>query len=297
MKSAGIPVRPEDRSLTDVIRLANPFSIPAFFQVIAAHPLFRPGMFSIVITGVLLLFWGTGNTTAELLLTSLFLVGVQALIINELGGRPVRIHTMLRCGVLCVTLGMVFFLIANWMIEGRFTFTVNGEHFFPDALNMFLAVALLEELTKGIPVIFIGLRYAKKNATLLTPISAMVLAGASAAAFSYLENMMVYVNSYSPQIDDLVTMIVRVSLHMSGHISYSCIFGFFIGLCFQYRNFLLMLPGLFIAALLHSLWNTFLIHFWPAAFAVAVISLFLLVACIIRARQLEFQPKPLLSME
>lgn len=260
-----------------------------------AHPLFRPGIFATFTGCLAALCYYYGSPAENIVVAGVFLGGVQALIMNELAARPVKIRTMLLAGVMCLTVGMVFFIILDAIIYSVYPEVADGRLFFRDTLNMFISVAVIEELTKALPVFWIGFYFARKKARLLTPLSAMVLASASGASFAVLEHLIAYMDCSAPTVSQVVNLVTRVSLQLTGHITYSCIFGFFIGLAFQYQNLVLAFPGLLLASLVHSLWNSLLMHFLPGALILAFVCLFILVAFVIRARRMEFEEKPLLA--
>jgi len=284
-----------DRSTIEILKSSNPFSAFANFGVIAAHPLFRPGIFAIISTCFACICYASGSMSTNIVIAGIFLGGVQALIMNELAARPVRIRTMLLAGIMCLTVGMIFFFILDAIVYSIYPEVADGRLFFRDTLNMFISVAVIEELAKALPVFWIGLYFARKKARLLTPLSAMVLASASGASFAVLEHLVAYMDCSAPTVSQMVNLVTRVSLQLTGHITYSCIFGFFIGLAFQYQNLVLAFPGLLLASLVHSLWNSLLLHFIPGALILAFVCLFILVAFLIKARRMEFEDRPLLS--
>lgn len=284
-----------DRSTFEILSKANPFAAFANFGAIVAHPLFRPGIFAIISACFACICYASGSMSTNIVIAGIFLGGVQALIMNELAARPVKIRTMLLAGVMCLTVGMIFFFILDAIVYSIYPEVADGRQFFRDTLNMFISVAVIEELTKALPVFWIGFYFARKKARLLTPLSAMVLASASGASFAVLEHLVAYMDCSAPSVAQVVNLITRVSLQLTGHITYSCIFGFFIGLAFQYQNLVLAFPGLLLASLLHSLWNSLLMHFMPGALVLAFACLFILVACVIKARRLEYEEKPLLA--
>jgi hypothetical protein len=158
-------------------------------------------------------------------------------------------------------------------------------------MGQFIGAGLAEELVKAIPILIglgITLRAHGPMSPLMElirvrgPLDGILFGVAAGAAFTFIETLF-----YVDRVGFLL-LFPRV-ITFSGHMAYSGIFGYFIGLAAirPAKWWQLILVGWCVAAVLHGLWN--------ASSAMGMLALsagvafICFVACILKARQLEGQ--------
>jgi len=205
-----------------------------------------------------------------------------------------------------------FFFIFRSVLPG-YDSLVNSGNFFGTFVGMFFAAGLMEELWKATPCL-IGAAltiYAARLRTHLPatvfdflrvrgPLDAMLMGLAGGATFIFWETTAQYVIgevARASQKGDLgaafgsglMLLMPRVIGGIAGHMGYSGIFCYFIGLAVirPKHKWKLLLIGWLASSLLHALWNS-VSHIWlDLWYVVAAVTVVVLVACLLKARQLE----------
>ncbi|KAA2234957.1 PrsW family intramembrane metalloprotease [Salinarimonas soli] len=182
--------------------------------------------------------------------------------------------------------------------------------------SMFFGAGLPEELFKALPL-FLGIGIALwlqarpaapgmrgrilDGLAVRTPLDGVLVGLACGAAFIAMETFFEYYTNQIQRVSratssdslgflfGLQLLIPRTLQSLSGHMGWSAIMGYFVGLAFARRRMLvpLILGGWLAASLVHGLWNS-VGHVSPVLYyAVAVFGFVLFLACLMKAKQLE----------
>jgi RsiW-degrading membrane proteinase PrsW (M82 family) len=170
-----------------------------------------------------------------------------------------------------------------------------------------IAPALTEEPAKALPVAliwFIGRRLRparERKYGVREPLDGIILAAASATAFAFVETMLEYMPKYGAEVGP-----PRLLLNIYGHIAFSSMFGYYVGLAALHhhkpkRVVGALIFGLFLAGMLHDLWdapglvpwllpdnlvgNLILAPLWQIVICIA--SLVMLAAMILKGREVS----------
>ena len=131
-------------------------------------------------------------------------------------------------------------------------------------LGYTLGVGVPEELFKAVPM-FVAMAITlqgsepwRTRCKVGEPLDGVLIGAASAAGFIYAETLGQYVQMRPDALTQLELVIPRVIDAITGHIAYSAIFGYYLGLAMRYpaQRTRLMLTGLLIAAVLHGTWDS-----------------------------------------
>jgi RsiW-degrading membrane proteinase PrsW (M82 family) len=169
--------------------------------------------------------------------------------------------------------------------------------FFTTFLHHFFGAGMCEELFKSIPV-FLALVIGRtlkspqrEQIGVWEPLDGIVLATASAAGFTFIETLAMYVpemvKSGGGELAGLQLLIPRIIASVFGHMAYSGYFGYFIGLSVlkPSKRWQILGIGYLTAATLHGLWNAADGGFGGAG--VGILAYIFLIAAILKARQLS----------
>lgn len=186
----------------------------------------------------------------------------------------------------------------------------DAKGFGPAFVGMFFGAGLMEEMLKGVPILFglavaLLIRAYPSASNLVTrglavqgPLDGLLMGAAAGAAFIMIETMTMYVPSTIGKVQDaslghlmgFVLMIPRVMKSVVGHMGYAGIFGYFIGLAATHPRsaWKLVLFGLLVSSVLHAFWNSAgeLSRDYGPYVSAALIG-FTFFACLLKARQLE----------
>ena len=137
-------------------------------------------------------------------------------------------------------------------------------------VGQFVTVGLLEELFKAIPVFaFIGFKNKFSHLNIpgfysngkISPVLLMLIGASSAVGFIFVETLWQYVPDTAAirgEVAGLALLIPRFISGIAGHVGFSGIFSYYIGLAFYYKRFSpqLLIIGWVLASVLHGLWNS-----------------------------------------
>jgi RsiW-degrading membrane proteinase PrsW (M82 family) len=217
------------------------------------------------------------------------------------------------CVLLATPLGAPYFLVFRGILPGGSAWT-GATSFVPAFIGMFFGAGMMEELMK-ITLVLVGALFTMKAAQIKPvlppivfnalrirgPLDGLVMGIFGGAGFilietwgQYVPNMVAAVfrgtqgNDLGAFGAGLMLLFPRVTGGMVGHMAWAGITGYFIGLAVLRPS---QAPKLFLigwvgASLLHAVWNTqnFVPLFgWASALASGV----MVVACLLKARQLE----------
>lgn len=205
-----------------------------------------------------------------------------------------------------------YFFIFRSVLPGGLEVTQNTS-FIAAFISMFFGAGLMEELLKAVPML-IGAWLAwslmktpqKANTPIYKwlhirgPLDGVVMGVFTGAAFIMIETAMQYVPRTALAIANeadygsgiaagMLLLIPRVMGGAVGHIAYSVIFGYFIGLAVirPRQRWKLIAIGWGVSSLIHGLWNSVGQINSNLNYAVALISAIMAGAALLKARQIE----------
>lgn len=216
------------------------------------------------------------------------------------------------CVILTTPLVKPYFFVFRTLLPGG---NINlDESSFPRAfINMFFGAGLCEELIKATPtLLFAWVAITTRNhpersnawnrfVAVRGPLDGVVMGVFAGAGFILLETALQYVpdtaNAVYRQTNNiglgfaggLMLLLPRVLGGMVGHMAYSAIFGYFIGLgVIRPRKFVqLVLGGWLASALIHALWNSVMIISPLLMYAVAIVAGIFAAGALLKARHLQ----------
>jgi RsiW-degrading membrane proteinase PrsW (M82 family) len=214
-----------------------------------------------------------------------------------------------------------FFFVFRELLPGGANLT-KSPIFFNAFIGMFFGAGLMEELMKAVPVLIgagLSIYAVRVRGNLPTwlfdllrvrgPVDGLLMGAAAGAGFIFIETLFQYVpgqvisvlkgaqgnitqkDVYAAFGSGLMLLFPRVINGLAGHMAYAGIFGYFIGLAVirPKRAPMLLLIGWLTASILHALWNSvgtisggLGLHYLVAAATVVA-----MIACLLKARQLE----------
>jgi RsiW-degrading membrane proteinase PrsW (M82 family) len=140
--------------------------------------------------------------------------------------------------------------------------------FLQQFIGHFIGAGLMEELFKVIPVFVFVIFKNKFNHLHLSglsngkvsPVLTMLIGVSSAVGFIFLETIFDYVPRFAAEqgeIIGLALLIPRFISGIAGHVGFTGIFSYYIGLAFYYKKFnpMLLIIGWVLPSMLHGLWN------------------------------------------
>lgn len=190
---------------------------------------------------------------------------------------------------------------------------VAGQSFIERFFGMLMIAGFAEEWTKAIPVL-VGawltwqvMAGAMKDVGFVAkyrvrgPLDGVLFGIFSGAgfimaetAFEYVPNLVMQTaqrtGSWEAGVADALTLLIpRVAQSFAGHIGWSAIVGYAIGLAVirPRSKWKLILGGWVIASVVHGLWNSVAVLSLYAYYVVAGVSVLLAIACLLKARQLD----------
>jgi RsiW-degrading membrane proteinase PrsW (M82 family) len=259
----------------------------------------------IVAVAALLLYELKGAHGPFQLVLALALTTLECAVIYLLCGRRHLWVGMVAVFVVTAILMLftqLFDVIHDWFQFGATRGLADGGNAGVRFVGQFVSVALVEELFKALPLLAlmaIGLLGRSRalpgwcsRIALNEPLDGIALGVASGAAFAVVETLFQYVPEMVAQAHGdtqtgLELMIFRAIAQSGGHLAYSGVFGYFLGLAVLRPPAapLLVLFGYAIAASFHAAWNA--VGSMAADMLVALLAAAFLIACILKARQLS----------
>jgi RsiW-degrading membrane proteinase PrsW (M82 family) len=267
-----------------------------------------PGIVTVIL--VVLLFTAVGVPVLFNLLMALGLGLGAFYYIYRLCGKYKPWWILLAAGFVTVILLIIppffqiFVLVFRLILPGRITDEPVG--LISTFIRFFFGAGLLEELLKAVPVfgaLWLGLKVKsplQEKIGVWEPLDGILLASASALAFTLIETLGEYVPGIVMDVSSefgegagellgLHLLIPRVLGSIAGHMAYSGYFGYFIGLSVMKprQRWRILFIGYITSSLLHALWNTMGSTNYFLLVLVGVASYAFLVAAILKARQLS----------
>jgi RsiW-degrading membrane proteinase PrsW (M82 family) len=243
------------------------------------------------------------------LLLAFYLDSIGYYFLYQLCGKYKPLWLLVACGasllLLMVTVWPYYYIAFEYI---QLIHISKGEKvgFIFSFIHAIFGPGLKEELFKALPVFFfmwVGRDLKspwRERIGVWEPLDGILLAAASAVAFTLLETMGQYVpnviNAVTKQVGagtgelvGLQLLIPRIIGNVAGHMAYSGYFGYFIGLSVlkPSKRWLILAIGYFTSATIHGLWDS-VEEFGVWAYGlVGILAYTFLIAAILKARQLS----------
>jgi RsiW-degrading membrane proteinase PrsW (M82 family) len=265
---------------------------------------------AITVLCVVGLFASIGNTVAFIGILGFYLILAIYYVIYRIGGKAKPWWLLVGAALMTIlllaspVLGL-FELIFRQILPGAILTSKDQDiGFLAIFTRYFFGAGLMEELLKAIPI-FTALAIGRvlrspfrEKIGVWEPLDGILLGTASAAGFTLVETLVQYVPDTiqaKGELAGLQLLVPRVLGAVAGHMAYSGIFGYFIGLSVlkPRKKWQILGIGYLIASLLHTLWNTVAFSPLPPIIqlflllAVGILSYAFLTAAIVKARQLS----------
>jgi RsiW-degrading membrane proteinase PrsW (M82 family) len=264
------PLREQDKTSASFTKIL-PTNNPGFLKNITEQAFFLPSILTVIFA--ILLFWSLQiDFTTYSTILGTYLCLMTLFFIKAIAGSQVPFWFLFATSIISITL---YYIAIPWiMLEEIFRTAkivsfLDSEVFVERFIGHFFAAGLHEELFKVIPLfIFLLLRGKFESLHLpgvvngkVSPVLAILIGGSSAVGFIFHETMFDYVPRYAEDFGELVglaILIPRIISGIAGHVGFTGIFSYFIGLSFYYSKFniKIFLLGWLLSSLLHGLWNS-----------------------------------------
>ena len=271
-------------SFTKLVPTAN----PGFLKEVIDQPFFIPAICTVL--AAIFLFVAP-SFTAYTIGLGIYLALMMLFFVKAVSGLNVPFWLLGGTSVLSIVL---FYIWIPWLLlELIFRPSIildfmESKTFIQQFIGHFVGAGLMEELFKVIPVFaFIALknRFAQMNFSgigdgKISPVLLMLIGASSAVGFIFVETLFQYVPEAAEQgeVFGLALLIPRFISGIAGHIGFSDIFSYCIGLAFDYKNFnpKLLIIGWVLASVLHGLWNAIPNIIISSSVAIATFTIFMI---------------------
>ncbi|TNE44747.1 MAG: PrsW family intramembrane metalloprotease [Deltaproteobacteria bacterium] len=299
----------------DLNRLV-PLTEDGFFAQLRKQAFFVPALITVVVGLALLVCFqlllstkSVGYAYGYQAILGLYLSGMTLLAIVRVAqvSLPVwLLFAVTGVTVLLLLLQWPFSMMAMVFAPKPLRDLTQSQGMLPTFLGYFVTTGLLEELFKALPlglVLLVSGRLARRSPDLfsrgrLHPLAAVLLGSASAVGFIWVETLVGFVPRLHEQADPtmgMMLLIPRLLTGICGHVAWSGILAYFLGLATYYRGrsvALLALLGWGLAAFFHGLWNTSQALGMPLVGAViAMLSFVMFVAYLYKAKDFFSVPR------
>ena len=260
-------------SMTKII----PLSKEGFVRELSSQSFFVPGI-ATVVSGIMFFFiFSSAIETGDIIYAYLYelLLGLYIglmMIYFLLNVSNLKVPIWLPIGTALFTsvillVPLPFYIFALIFRPPIISQMMESQHFSSLFIGHLIGAGLCEELFKSIPVwlaLLLAPRLNRLNIAgfkekYFTPTVAMLIGASSGIGFIIVETLQDYVFSkQGEQIGlGMMLLIPRFITGISGHVAWSGIFAYFIGLGSFYKKGMVLYPfmGWMIASLLHGLWN------------------------------------------
>jgi len=255
-----------------------PISKSGFIEELASQPFFYPGIITVIAGIILFVILNSAIETRDIIFLYIYelFLGVYfgAMTIFFIRGISnlktplwVPIGSALLVAIIYI-LGIPFYLLSFIFRPDAIMSFIDSNNLIERFIGHFVGAGLMEELFKSIPVwiacILAPSLYRLKIGGFkkgkITPTLTVLIGASGAIGFIIIETLFEYV----PKIQDelgyewgLMLLIPRFITGIAGHVAWSGVFAYFIGLMFYYKKVNISYPimGWLIASVLHGLWN------------------------------------------
>ena len=300
----------------DQVTMSQLFPIASARKDLLRKGYLIPGILTVML--VVLLFIFASNPGVFNLLLASYLGGGGFYFIYRLCGKQkpwwVLLLSMLFTMVILVTpILSLFILVFRGILPGNIAEASSG--FIPQLISHFFGAGLMEELLKALPIFgffYLGTQLrppSRQQVGVWEPLDGILIGAASALGFTLIETLGQYVpgiaqqvarsssNEFAGALAAVQLLIPRVLGSVAGHMAYSGIFGYFIGLSIlkPSKRWQILAIGYLTSSGIHAFWNASGSLAEPFGNLVAVLALMVigvsayvfLTAAILKARQLS----------
>tara|TARA_B100000287_G_scaffold431625_1_gene489239 strand:- start:243 stop:1478 length:1236 start_codon:yes stop_codon:yes gene_type:complete len=254
-------------SYTKIVPTTN----PGFLKEVTDQTFFMPALITII-AGVFL-FWALKSSfTVYTNVLGIYIGLMTIFFIRSISGMYIPLWLMVGTTITSV---LLFYMIIPWVLlelifrPPQIMVLLDSNIYFESFIGHFIAAGLHEELFKAIPVFaFILLKEKFKRLDMpgfkngkVSPVLTVLIGVSSAVGFIFHETLYDYVPKYANEYGEVVGLAILIPRFISGiagHVGFSGIFSYYIGLSFYYKRFdpKLLLIGWVLSSLLHGLWNS-----------------------------------------
>ena len=310
------PPQPQPGVSSDHVTVSQLFPIVSARKDLLRKGYLVPGILTVML--VVLLFIFANNPGVFNLLLALYLGGGGFYFIYRLCGKQkpwwvLFLSTLFTMVILVTPILSLFILIFRGILPGNVREASSG--FIPQLISHFFGAGLMEELLKALPIFgffYLGTQLrppSRQKVGVWEPLDGILIGAASALGFTLLETLGQYLpgiaqqvarsssNEFAGALAAVQLLIPRVLGSVAGHMAYSGIFGYFIGLSIlkPAKRWKILAIGYLTSAGIHAFWNasgSLAGQFGDlaAVFALMIIGILayvFLTAAILKARQLS----------
>lgn len=301
---------------SDQVTMSQLFPIVSARQDLLGKGYLVPGILTVMM--VVLLFIFANNPGVFNLLLASYLGGGGFYFIYRLCGKKkpwwvLFLSTLFTMVILVTPILSLFILIFRGILPGNIR--EASPEFIPQLISHFFGAGLMEELLKALPIFvffYLGSQLrppSRQQVGVWEPLDGILIGAASALGFTLLETLGQYVpgvaqevarsssNDFAGALAAVQLLIPRVLGSVAGHMAYSGIFGYFIGLSIlkSSKRWQILAIGYLTSSGIHAFWNasgSLARNFGELAtvlalMVVGVSAYIFLTAAILKARQLS----------
>jgi len=274
-------------SFTKIVPTAN----PGFLKEVTDQPFFLPAICTVL--AAVFLFWALRiNFTVYTTGLGIYLALMMLFFVRTISGMKVPFWLLGGTSLASIVL---FYIEVPWILLRMIfrppfiTMFMESNIFLQQFIGHFIGAGLMEELFKVIPVFVFVIFKNKFNHLHLSglsngkvsPVLTMLIGVSSAVGFIFHETIFDYVPRFAAEqgeIIGLALLIPRFISGIAGHVGFSGIFSYYIGLAYYYKNFnpMLLIIGWVLASILHGLWNASPNLIISSSIAIATFTIFMI---------------------
>jgi RsiW-degrading membrane proteinase PrsW (M82 family) len=274
-------------SFTKIVPTAN----PGFLKEVTDQPFFLPAICTVL--AAVFLFWALRiNFTVYTTGLGIYLALMMLFFVRTISGMKVPFWLLGGTSLASIVL---FYIEVPWILLRMIfrppfiTMFMESNIFLQQFIGHFIGAGLMEELFKVIPVFVFVIFKNKFNHLHLSglsngkvsPVLTMLIGVSSAVGFIFHETIFDYVPRFAAEqgeIIGLALLIPRFISGIAGHVGFTGIFSYYIGLAFYYKNFnpMLLIIGWVLPSLLHGLWNASPNLIISSSIAIATFTIFMI---------------------